>query len=623
MEVPYGNRQDTRARRYAGWLLVGGIVILSVVISFIVARSHDDDVEQRRQAEANRVALALDAVSALSIAQLRSAAAFIELNPALSSADFQRLVAAMAAEQPIAAVSYIEAERLGIAAGRAAPLRDDTHHYPVRLTATDGTVGQILPAGQASAEHISAVLEEARRSGLPAATRVVRLRDDDRGHLILFYPVRHDRPRVDHDDGHVTGFTAGVVRVDDLLASAATAAPAGTEVALVGENGEVIARSEDELEDYASTEVVVAGRRWELRLVVPEEEVSALPLVLGLGGLALAATIGVLVLNWSRRERHALELARTRLEERDRAMRTEAETNRMYRLLAENLTDMVIVTDPDGRITYVSPAGVPMLGWSAEEMIGRLVFDFLYADDKAEGRLHLLALGSDAAILTFEHRLMRKDGSHIWVESAARSVVDAESESVFEIQATIRDISERKPLQDRLEQLAHEDPLTGLSNRRQFEELLAAEVARTARSGGRAVVLMIDIDHFKKVNDTFGHLTGDRVLRRVAEMMKSRMRLSDTLARFGGDEFAAILPEAGEDEGLTVAEAIIDEVGKALAAEPDLPVVTVSIGIAGFDAGGVRTPDEVLQRADMAMYSAKTGGGNRARVYRPDEMVLA
>lgn len=606
----------------SGWLLVVSVIILSLVIAVIAARNNERDVDSNQRAEAARVAFALDAVSSLSVAQLRAAAAFVELHPDLGRTRFRRLVATVHSEQPIAAVSYLEAEpRVNASQGIA--LQDESHVFRVRHSALDTGVGRLAPADSSSAAHIVEVLKQALESGAPAATRAVRLRDGERDqHLVIFHPVgRNATPIVNSTpDRRISGFIAGVIRVSDLLATADAIVPAGTDVALVEEKGDQVLSLDDlPLEDYASTPVEIAGRGWELRLTVPVRATSSLPLILGLGGLGLAASIGVLLLNWTRRERHALELARTRLEERDRAMGAEAETNRMYRLLAENLTDMVMVTDPDARITYVSPAGQLMTGWTAEEMVGRFVPEFLHGDDEADARLNLLGLTESAGVLTFEHRLRKKDGSHIWVESAVRSVIDPETQKVVEIQATTRDISVRKPMQDRLEQLAREDSLTGLSNRRQFSEILAIELARTARAGSHGSLLMIDIDRFKSVNDSFGHLTGDRVLRRVAELMKARIRVSDTLARFGGDEFAAILPEAGEEEGLTVAEAITDSIRDTFATEPDLPHVTVSVGVTTFEGGDELSPEEVIQRADFAMYRAKSTGRDRALVYRPDE----
>ena len=608
----------------AGWLLVVSVVVLSIVIAAVVAVNDEREADRIQRAEANRVALALDAASSLSVAQLRATAAFLELHPDLSEFRFRRLVNSMVSDQPVAAVSYLESRPLSPRPALRAPLRDESREYQVRLAGMPGVAGLIVPRNEQDARHIVEVLDQVRESNAPAVTRSVRLRDDHDRHLVIFHPVGRAGGDLaaaasDEPDG-VVGFTAGVIRVGDLLATATAAVPAGTRIALVDPSGQVLSREATPIEDYASTAVDIAGRSWELRLVVPQSSVSSLPLVLGLGGLALAAAIGLLLLNWSRRERSALDLARTRLEQRNRALQAEAETNRMYRLLAENLTDMVIVTDPEGRITYVSPAGRPMTGWAASEMVGRFVVEFLHPDDEADARLNLLEIVQDPGMLTFEHRLKRKDGSYVWVETAIRSVVDHDRGEVFEIQATTRDISVRKPMQDRLEQLAREDPLTGLSNRRGFSELLAAELSRSSRSGAKGTLLMIDIDRFKVINDTFGHLIGDRVLRRVAEVMKSRMRVSDTLARFGGDEFAAILPETYEAEGMTVAKAIIEGVREAFASEPELPNVTVSIGVAVFDGpADEAAPEEVMRRADIAMYSAKTAGRDRARYYRPDD----
>jgi diguanylate cyclase len=168
-------------------------------------------------------------------------------------------------------------------------------------------------------------------------------------------------------------------------------------------------------------------------------------------------------------------------------------------------------------------------------------------------------------------------------------------------------------------ELSSRDALTGLSNRRQFELALAREVDRVARSGESAMLLMIDIDHFKKVNDTHGHAAGDLVLKAVASVLEDCIRPMDTVARFGGEEFAMVLPNCAASFGLAVAERIRMQVQRqrvGVAPGKDI-CVTVSIGGA-YAAQWVRSSAALwVERADQQLYRAKAGGRNRACVEEP------
>ena len=172
---------------------------------------------------------------------------------------------------------------------------------------------------------------------------------------------------------------------------------------------------------------------------------------------------------------------------------------------------------------------------------------------------------------------------------------------------------------DALCELSSRDPLTGLSNRRQFELALASEIDRVARAGEPALVLMIDIDHFKKVNDTHGHPAGDKVLKGVALALQECIRPMDTLARFGGEEVAMILPNCPPSFGLTVAERVRTKVeGRSVAIAPGQQVkVTVSIGGA-FAPQWVRSSAPLwVERADRQLYRAKADGRNRVCLEQP------
>lgn len=172
---------------------------------------------------------------------------------------------------------------------------------------------------------------------------------------------------------------------------------------------------------------------------------------------------------------------------------------------------------------------------------------------------------------------------------------------------------------DGLCDLSSRDPLTGLANRREFELALGAEIDRVARAGEPALVLMIDIDHFKTVNDSHGHPAGDLVLKAVAQVLKDCIRPMDTLARFGGEEFAMILPNCPSSFGLTVAERIRTRVRERSVSIPSGQQVNVTVSIGGaFAPQWVRSSGPLwIDRADQQLYRAKTSGRNRACLEQP------
>lgn len=166
-----------------------------------------------------------------------------------------------------------------------------------------------------------------------------------------------------------------------------------------------------------------------------------------------------------------------------------------------------------------------------------------------------------------------------------------------------------------LQRLASHDPLTGLNNRRRFEEELRREIARSHRGGAPGTLLMLDIDDFKSVNDTLGHPAGDRVIEEIATVLSNRIRESDVLARLGGDEFAVVLPDCDEARARHVAEAIAGAVREHELEENGGRRVTVSIGITAFGAGTGNDFDTVLSAADNAMYEAKGAGRDTVRTF--------
>jgi diguanylate cyclase (GGDEF)-like protein len=178
--------------------------------------------------------------------------------------------------------------------------------------------------------------------------------------------------------------------------------------------------------------------------------------------------------------------------------------------------------------------------------------------------------------------------------------------------------AERGSAVQRLQELADHDTLTGVLNRRRFTEELDRSIAYSRRYGGQGAVLVLDVDHFKSINDEFGHAVGDQVLARLGALLRERVRGTDVVGRLGGDEFTVLLPRADAEQSLAVARAVLDK----LRSEGTVTMtgrsigITASIGVGCFGQGLGLDSQQVLRNADVAMYEAKEAGRDRVRVNR-------
>jgi len=215
-------------------------------------------------------------------------------------------------------------------------------------------------------------------------------------------------------------------------------------------------------------------------------------------------------------------------------------------------------------------------------------------------------------------RMRKKDGSFVWVEFAARVVRDPLTAEAKEAVVIMRDISERKMLEEKLSSLALTDGLTGLANRRAFDEALDREWKRTLREGSQISLLLLDVDNFKSLNDRYGHQVGDDCLRTIAIAVSDAVRATDIAARYGGDEIAVILPSTDTAGAVAVAEKVRSAVEGLQLTHEDNPEgggqVTLSVGVAtalSRQGGSMRMPESLLLAADTALYRAKREGRNR------------
>jgi diguanylate cyclase (GGDEF)-like protein/PAS domain S-box-containing protein len=286
--------------------------------------------------------------------------------------------------------------------------------------------------------------------------------------------------------------------------------------------------------------------------------------------------------------------------------------------VVQSTGDAIITKAPDGSITSWNRGAEQLYGYTAEEVIGRPSGITETPDRAGEWQKLLQTVFSGQSIENFETERVRKDGRIIAVSLTVSPVPDA-SGRIVQCAIIARDTTERVRYEERLRHMADHDQLTGLFNRRRFDEELKRELARAGRYAAHSAVLSIDIDNFKGINDSAGHAAGDAVLCHVAGVLDHRSRANDVVARLGGDEFAVLLSAVGEREARTAAEHLLAEIRSSPAAYGGKPFrVTGSVGVATFESDDA-TAGEVMVNADLAMYAAKTSGRDRVVVYTPFE----
>ena len=295
-----------------------------------------------------------------------------------------------------------------------------------------------------------------------------------------------------------------------------------------------------------------------------------------------------------------------------KAGRDLADSEARYRLLAEHASDLVMRLMPDGTCTYVSPSAAELTGFPVSTYVGYQPMVMLHPDDHATALAALDAVRSGEAstkVTTF--RSKHRGGHWLWFEANMRRIGDAGTTEASEVVCILRDISSRKALEEKLTRQATVDELTGLFNRRHFLECFSAEVERARRYGHALTLALIDLDHFKRVNDGHGHAAGDLVLSLTASIIRSTMRTTDIAGRIGGEELAVIMPDTDLDAAHVAAERLRRAISACsfLIAGGQAVHVTISIGLSQAQAD--EPISSIMSRADAALYAAKTAGRDR------------
>ena len=294
-----------------------------------------------------------------------------------------------------------------------------------------------------------------------------------------------------------------------------------------------------------------------------------------------------------------------------------ARTDQIFEGIVETIREPLLVLDRDLRVVTVSRSFYEFFKVKPEETVGQFIYDLGDRQWDISKLRELLE-----TILPQQTAFDNYEVEHDFVTIGRRTLllnarqIEREVGKEKIILLAIEDITERKKYEEKIQQMAFHDSLTGLPNRKLFSDRLGIVLAQAKRNKKKVGIVMLDLDNFKDVNDTLGHDVGDILLKAVAERLSGTLRKSDTVARFGGDEFVLIFPDMEIiEEAIQVVQKIIDRFHKPFLIDTHQLVVTTSIGIAVYPNDGM--DEEILMKnADIAMYQAKQAGRARYQLYK-------
>ncbi|MFL8936271.1 diguanylate cyclase domain-containing protein [Rossellomorea oryzaecorticis] len=290
------------------------------------------------------------------------------------------------------------------------------------------------------------------------------------------------------------------------------------------------------------------------------------------------------------------------------------ESEEKYRLIAEHSSDLIKVLDLEGNVLYASPSHQHILDIDPDHYLNKSFKCFLHQEDmyKIDWLINKIIQSEESA--SIEIRAAKKSGEWVWIDSVGTPIFDEEGK-IVSIITEGRDISERKLYEEKLRKLALYDHLTGLPNRTLFITELKKAMDEAIRTQTKLAVLFMDLDKFKKVNDTMGHDVGDQLLIRFAAKVTSCLREDDVLARFAGDEFVLLIPGLKEEEEVvSIAQRIIESLQEEWEIEKRVFTTTSSIGI-NFYPPYKQSYKDIIKYADEALYKAKENGRNHFHIY--------
>jgi diguanylate cyclase (GGDEF)-like protein/PAS domain S-box-containing protein len=511
------------------------------------------------------------------------------------------------------------------------------YYFPVRYARSLGTLA--LPLGfDVNSESVRReTLERALQSGGMAASPrmdLMGLESENREGVLLVAPVVTRSQVTGAEAEPLQGFLLAVISLRQLMTEALPLTDrdnlaVGLEDLTSPQAPALLYESaaKPAISDLKLTQTLdFAGRSYRLQVRPTTVFITANPSgndsVVVLGALLSFMLSALLYALISQRQR-ALRLVEQRTGQlRQREQQLRSAHGQLRNVLDAATQVAIIATDLNGVITTFNIGAEQMLGYSSEQVCGQLTLRQLHLSSELAEHVCELSQRYGRSIKTGEamlvesveehgHQahdwtLVRQDGSHLRVNMQVSPVLDEHDQWIGYL-AVCLDITERKRVEEELRTMSVTDALTGVYNRRYFQERLQAELLRVDRHGGIFAVVMLDIDHFKCINDQLGHAVGDHVLQAICERLCHRLRRSDVFCRLGGEEFMVLCPDTDGDQAFALAS----ELWAALRAEPVDGVgrVTASFGIASWRKG--EGGDALLLRADSGVYAAKMGGRDR------------
>jgi diguanylate cyclase (GGDEF)-like protein/PAS domain S-box-containing protein len=510
-------------------------------------------------------------------------------------------------------------------------------YFPVRYTQSRSTAALPLGFDVNSESRRRATLERALQSGGMAASprmELVGLETENRKGVLLVAPVTARSQVAGAEAGPLQGFLLAVISLRKMMTEGLPPSDQdnlalGLEDITPEQTPEVLYESTAKaaISDLELTKTLnFAGRSYRLQVRPTAVFIAANPSgndsVVILGALLSFMLSALLYALISQRQRAVRLVEQRTVQLREREQQLRGAHGQLRNVLDAATQVAIIATDLEGVITTFNIGAERMLGYSSAQVCGQLTLRQLHLSSELAEHVCELSQRYGRSIKTGEAMLVesveehghqahdwtfvRQDGSHLRVNMQVSPVLDEHDQWIGYL-AVCLDITERKRVEEELRTMSVTDALTGVYNRRYFQERLQAELLRVDRHGGIFSVVMLDIDHFKCINDQLGHAVGDHVLQSICKRLCHRLRRSDVFCRLGGEEFMVLCPDTDSDQAFALAS----ELWASLRAEPVEGVgrVTASFGIASWRKG--EGGDALLLRADSGVYAAKMGGRDR------------
>ncbi|MCQ4257837.1 diguanylate cyclase domain-containing protein [Stutzerimonas stutzeri] len=312
-----------------------------------------------------------------------------------------------------------------------------------------------------------------------------------------------------------------------------------------------------------------------------------------------------------RRER--MVIVSRNITERIDAQHARRESERKYRLIAENMSDIIGVFNIDASLKYVSPSLATVLSYQAIDASAAAVMSIVHPDEQAAMRRAFQTLVQRKAVQEkVEGRLRNANGKYLWFEIGYSMVIADDGETLEGVVFACRDITARKEHDELMRLMVNQDPLTGVHNRRYLMDQLQARLGPHAAGRRAFAVLYMDLDRFKSINDSLGHAIGDELLCQVVDRLRQGLRANDLLARIGGDEFVMVLADVDQDQARYIAERLCARLQDSWELSSGALRTTSSVGVALYPRDG-DSAHTLLRRADEALYAAKRAGRSQVK----------